>query len=48
MNTRHAPPSVGLRCLLAVVAGLVMLGLAAGASAQDLYSMADQLNQLQR
>ena len=48
MNTRHAPPSVGLRCLLAVVAGLVMLGLAPGASAQDLYSMADQLNQLQR
>ena len=48
MNTRHAPPSVGLRCLLAVVAGLLMLGLAPGASAQDLYSMADQLNQLQR
>ena len=48
MNTRHDPPSVGLRCLLAVVAGLVMLGLAPGASAQDLYSMADQLNQLQR
>jgi tol-pal system protein YbgF len=48
MNTRHAPPFVGLRCLLAVVAGLVMLGLAPGASAQDLYSMADQLNQLQR
>jgi tol-pal system protein YbgF len=48
MNTRHAPPSVGLRCLLAGVAGLVMLGLASGASAQDIYSMADQLNQLQR
>ena len=48
MNTRHAPPSVGLRCLLAVVAGLVMLGLSPLASAQDLYSMADQLNQLQR
>ena len=48
MNTRHAPAFVGLRCLLAVVAGLVMLGLAPGASAQDLYSMADQLNQLQR
>src|SRR5258706_15925696 len=47
MNTRHAPP-FGLRCLLAVVAGLVMLGLAPGASAQDIYSMADQLNQLQR
>src|SRR5882672_11387849 len=47
MNTRHAPP-FGLRCLLAVVAGLVMLGLAPSASAQDIYSMADQINQLQR
>lgn len=48
MNTRHAPPAVGLWCLVVVVAGLVMLGLVPRASAQDIYSMADQLNQLQR
>jgi tol-pal system protein YbgF len=50
MKSRHAHPVIGLRRLLAVAAGLMILGLPLAAAAQDadVYAMADQLNRLQR